>query len=214
MKKVLTLLVLALVFCQCMTTNEKRPPTPRDQYPEKFAQDYIIQSAKRLVEYVPDHEFDPSIKPAFGEQYFSLLQEAWAVPVVNISGIGDDEWLYYFLSGNGGDENADHTKTILEALPMDDWNAYVKMDYLGSEHDIVMHFEDGDWRISNFDGTNDELIRYIRTQRENLRSIDWDSLTAELIDEEKDFMTEDEILAWISDFRSRVDAYFVKYPDN
>ena len=214
MKKVLTLSLLVLVLCQCSPVQKnRRPPTPYDQYPEKFAKEYIIQSAKKLVDYVPDHEFDPSIKPAFGEEYYSLLEEAWAVPVVDLGGIGEDEWLYFFLSGNGGDENADHNKTILEATMIDDWGSYVRMEYLGSVHDIVMHFENDDWVISNFDGTRDELLRYIRSQRENLRSIEWDSLTDDLLNETKDYMSEDEVLAWIGDFKSRVDAYFAKYPD-
>lgn len=214
MKKLLPALLLMLVICQCSPVKrEKRQPTPWDQYPEKFTKEYISESAIRLIDYVPDHEFNPSIKPAFGEQYFSLLEEAWAVPVVDIDGIGENEWLYYFLTGNDGDEYTDRTKTVLEAMMMDDWNSYAKMEYLGREHDIVMHFENGDWTINNFDGTQDDLAIYIRRQRQNLRSIEWESFSDGLVNEMKGYMAEDEVIAWVSDFKARVEAYFAKYPD-
>ena len=214
MKKVLPLLLLVLVICQCSPVNrEKRPPTPREQYPEKFTTEYISQCAKKLIDYVPDHQFDPSIKPAFSERYFNLLEEAWAVPVDEIMGIGENEWLYYFMTGNGGDEYLDHTKTIRDVVVIDDYNAWVQMDYLELEHDIVMHFENGDWVISNFDGTEDECSRYIQNQRQQLRNIDWQKYYEKTIEDNKAYIPEEEIVALLDEFKAEVDAYFAKYPD-
>lgn len=214
MKKLLPILLLLLVVSQCSPVKrEKRPPTPWDLYPEKFTKEYISESAIRLIDYVPDHEFNPSIKPAFSEKYYSLLEEAWAIPVVDIEGIGENEWLFYFLTGNGGDEGLDHHKTVIEATMMDDWNSWAQVEYLGNVHDIVMHFENEDWTINNFDGTQDQLARYIKEQRQNLRSIEWESFSNELVGDLKGYMPEDEILAWVADFKGRVEAYFAKYPD-
>lgn len=214
MKKLLPLLLLMFVICQCSPVKrEKRPATPRDQYPEKFTTEYIIKSAEKLIDYVPDHEFNPSIKPYMSEKYYSLLEEAWALPVVDFGMVGENEWLYYFLTGNDGYGSENTTKTILEAMAMDDWNAYVQMDYFGNVHDIVMHFENDDWTISNFDGTQDQLARYIKDQRAYLRSIEWESFTQGMVDEMKEYIPEDEIRAWISDFKVRVEAYFAKYPE-
>jgi hypothetical protein len=214
MKKALSFLLLALVVCQCApVSREKRPQTPREQYPEKFTTDYINQSAKKLIDYVPDHEFKPSIKPYFNEEYYSLLEESWAVPVDDIMGIGENEWLYYFMTGNGGDEYSDRSKKILESMAMDDYNAWVQMEYLGSVHDIVMHFENGDWVISNFDGTKDRMIRYIRDQRAHLRNIDWQKYYDVTIEDNKAYIPESEIVAMLDAFKAEVNTYLAKYPD-
>ncbi len=214
MKKIMSLLLLALVLCQCNPTkSKKQPATPYDLHPEKFTTEYISQSAQKLIDYVPDHAFDPSIKPAFSEDYFKLLEEAWAIPVNDLMGIGENEWLFYFMTGNGDCECTSHPKTILEATKVDDYNSYVKMNYIHQDHDIVMHFENDDWVIDNFDGTKDELIRYINDQRELLRSIDWPSYTQEMVEEMKEYMPEDEIIAWVDEFNAEVNVYFAKYPD-
>ena len=215
MKKVLPLLLLVLVICQCSPVNrEKRPATPREQNPEKFTTEYIIKSAEKLIDYVPDHEFKPSIKPYFTDRYYSLLEESWALPVDDIMGIGENEWLYYFMTGNGGDEEfMDHTKNILEAVVMDDSNSWVQMEYLGQVHDIVMHFENGDWVIDNFDGTLDKMERYIKTQRENLRNIDWQKYYEVTIEDNKAYIPEEEIVAMLDEFKAEVNAYLAKYPD-
>ena len=215
MKKALPLLLLAVVLCQCSPVKkEKRPPTAREQYPEKFTTEYIIKSAEKLIDYVPDHEFNPSIKPHFTDRYFSLLEESWAVPVDDIMGIGENEWLYYFMTGNGGDEEfMDHSKNILEAVVMDDSNSWVQMEYLGRVHDIVMHFENGDWVIDNFDGTRDQMERYIKTQREHLRNIDWQKYYDVTIEDNKAYVPEKELVALLDEFKAEVNAYLNKYPD-
>ena len=209
------MLLLAVVLCQCSPVKkEKRPPTAREQYPEKFTTEYIVKSAEKLIDYVPDHEFDPSIKPYFNADYFSLLEESWAVPIDDIVGIGENEWLYYFMTGNGGDEEfMDHSKNILEAVVMDDYNAWVQMEYLDRVHDIVMHFENGDWVISNFDGTKDQMGRYIQNQREHLRGIDWQAYEETLVEDNKAYIPEAELRSMLKEFKAEVDAYFAKYPD-
>ena len=166
MRKVLPLLLMVLVMCQCSPTNNKKKyVTPLSEHPEQFTEDYISQSAKKLIDYVPDHEFDPAIKPYFSEKYYNLLKEAWAIADANPDNYDENEWLFYFISGNDDMSYADHTKKILETVVMDDWNVYAKMEYLGIVHDIVMHYENGDWVIYNFDGTLDQLDRYVKKHR-------------------------------------------------
>ena len=166
MKKVLPLLLMAFVLCQCTPTNPKvKYVTPLSEHPEQFTKDYISQSAMKLIDYVPDHHFDPSIKSAFSEKYYNLLKEAWDIALENPDNVDENEWLYHFISGNDDIANSDRTKTILETAVMDDWNTYAKMEYLGIVHDIVMHYENGDWVISNFDGTLDRLDWFVKKHR-------------------------------------------------
>lgn len=166
MRKVFSMLLLVFVLCQCNQTNPKvNYVTPLSEHPEQFTEEYISQSAKRLIDYVPDHQFDPSIKPAFSERYYNLLKEAWEIALANPDNYEENEWLYYFITGNGDTEGLDHTKTVLETSVMDDWNVYAKIEYLEMEHDIVMHYENGDWVIHNFDGTLDRLEWFVKKYR-------------------------------------------------
>lgn len=215
MKKVFPILVLALLMCQCnsqATHNEPQKKSPRDQYPEKFTENYIGERAKMLIEFVPDHAFDQSIKPAFTGDYFNLLEEAWAVPVYDNGVIGENEWLYYFMTGNGDCECSSHPKTILDLKVLDDDSAWVKMNYIHQDHDMVLHFEDGDWVIADFDGTKDQLADYIREQRDFLVDLNLDSFHDMLKYIFGDSFTKEEAAAEYDDFKSSVDDYFKKYP--
>lgn len=159
-------MLLALVMCQCSPVNNKvKYVTPLSEHPEKFTSEYISQSAIKLIDYVPDHEFNPAIKPYFSEKYYALLEEAWSIAKANPDNLDENEWLYHFISGNDDMAYADRTKTILETAVMDDWNTYAKMEYLGIVHDIVMHYENDGWVIANFDGTLDRLDWYVKKHR-------------------------------------------------
>ena len=215
MKKVFPILVLALLMCQCnsqATHNETQRKSPRDQYPEKFTENYIGERAKMLIEFVPDHVFDQSIKPAFTGDYYKLLEEAWAVPVYDNGVIGENEWLYYFMTGNGDCECSSHPKTILDLKVLDDDSAWVKMNYIHQDHDMVLHFEDGDWVIADFDGTKDQLADYIREQRDFLVDLNLDSFYDMMKVIFGDSFTKEEAAAEYDDFKSSVEAYFKKYP--
>ena len=219
MKKVLSLLLLAFVMCQCNNQpgqqNQQQNQQPaqkslREQYPEKFTEKYISDQAMKLIEFVPDHKFETSIKPAFTESYFNLLEEAWTVPVYDFGIIGDDEWLYYFMTGNGGCECTSHPKTVDSVKVLDDENALVKMNYIHEDHDMALHFENGDWVIADFDGTKDELAEYIREQRDGLMKLDLDSLNTAML---KEFVGDKkEVEEWFNKYKSSIDAYFKKYP--
>ena len=196
MKKVLSLLLLAFVMCQCnlqTTQNKTEKKSPRDQYPEKFTENYICDRAKTLIDFVPDHAFDPSIKPAFTESYYNLLEEAWAVPVDN-EYIGDEEFLYYFMTGNGDCNCDSHPKTILDFKLLEDDSAWVKMNYIHQDHEMLLHFENGEWVIADFDGTKEQMEDYIRNQRDYLKNLDLDSILNE-------------------EYKTSIETYFNKYPN-
>lgn len=189
-------MLLAFVMCQCnlqTTQNKTEEKSPRDQYPEKFTGNYICDRAKTLIDFVPDHAFDPSIKPAFTESYFNLLEEAWAVPVDN-EYIGDEEFLYYFMTGNGDCDCNSHPKTILDFKLLEDDSAWVKMNYIHQDHEMLLHFEDGEWVIADFDGTMEQLADYISNQRDYLMNLDLDSV----LDEE---------------YKTSIETYLNKYPN-
>lgn len=217
MKKVLSLLLLAFVMCQCNNQsgqqNQPEDKSNRSQYSEMFTDDYVNDQAMKLIDFVPDHAFDPSSKPAFTESYFKLLEEAWMVPVNSFEGIGPEEFLYYFMTGNGGCECTSHPKTILSTKVSDDDSALVKMNYLHEDHDMLLHFENGKWVIADFDGTKDELAEYIREQRDELMKLDLDSLhNAMLKEADGELFTKEAVEAEFDEYKASVEAYYKKYP--
>lgn len=215
MKKVLALLLLAFVMCQCNNQpgqqNQPAQKSLREQYPEQFTENFIGERAKVLMESVPDHAFNPANKPAFTESYFNLLEEAWMVPVNSFEGIGPEEFLYYFVTGNGDCDCTSHPKTILDVKLLDDENALVKMNYIHEDHDMALHFENGNWVIADFDGTKDQLAEYIREQRDELMQLDFDSLRTSMLDE-ADGLPKEEVEKLFNEYKSSVEAYFNKYP--
>lgn len=216
MKKIIPLLLLAIVMCQCdfkATQDQPEEKSLRDQYPEKFAENYIGERAKTLIDFVPDHAFDASCKPAFTESYFNLLQEAWAVPVYNFGSIGDEEFLYYFLTGNGDCDCPSHPKTILETKVLDDNSAMVKMNYIHVDHEMLLNFVNGEWVIADFDGTKNQMTEYVRNQRDNLMKLDLDSLHNAMLNElVGDFYTKEEVETRFDTFKASLEKYFENYP--
>jgi len=216
MKKIVPLLLLAFVMCQCNFNSKQNQPEEkslRDQYPEKFTEDYIGERAKTLIDMVPDHAFNAANKPAFTESYFNLLEEAWAVPSNNIGGIGDEEFLYYFLTGNGDCDCPSHPKTILETKVLGDDSAMVKMNYIHNDHEMLLNFVNGDWVIADFDGTKDAMAEYINTQRDMLMNLDLNALHDTLLNEMVgEFSTKEDVEAQFEEYKASIENYFNKYP--
>lgn len=217
MKKTLVLIALAFLMCQCgnqqpQQKEEAPVKSNKEAYPEKFTSAYITERAQKLIDFVPDHEFDPASAPAFSKEYFSLLEEAWTFPTDDLLGIGSDEWLYYFLTGNGDCDCASHPKTVKSLAVMNESVAKVKMNYIHNDHDMTLVFVDGDWVIDDFDGTKAELEEYNQQQRKYFSDIDLDEYFDKVSFEVNGFMPEEEQAEMFDSYREQVETYFKKYP--
>ena len=57
------------------------------------------------------------------------------------------------------------------------------------------------------------MERYIKTQREHLRNIDWQKYYDVTIEDNKAYVPEKELVALLDEFKAEVNAYLNKYPD-
>ena len=91
MKKTL-LFIAATLFVACSGNNHKKnaSDTPED----------INALIPELVKHIPDGEIPADAEEYFTPEYYSLLKQAWSVPEPE-EGIGDEEFLNYFIEGNG-----------------------------------------------------------------------------------------------------------------
>ena len=102
MKKIIPLLLLALVMCQCnfKSSNEPAKKSLRDQYPEKFTTDYIadrsVDLAEKLCNCDPYNVY--SFNNVFTTEYGDLLKQALALPE-GIDGDGPSSGLWIEFAG-------------------------------------------------------------------------------------------------------------------
>ena len=163
---------------------------------------------ERLIACIPDHTLDQSPAEAFTKTYYSLLTEAWDVPSDNPGGIGSEEWLHYFLTGNGGDSCAPRLFDFHQNGPYAQVGFVcdsVSSELVPNEHTVDSQFDGTRWVIADFDGTTEKLYSYIQTMRNYFRSDEW---TADL--KKMRYLTSKERKT----AQQRVAEYFAKYPQD
>lgn len=166
--------------------------------------DITNEQVMHWVSCIPNHALDTSVADAYTQDYYSLLEEAWAVPTDNPGGIGSEEWLYYFMSGNGEDYN--DVEVLSKQVSGD--KAQVKFNCIYNaknleEHTLELLFVNNCWLITNFDSTRTRLYDYISTMRAYFRSPQWSAALADneyLSNEEKEAA------------KNAVEQYFKLYP--
>ena len=152
MKKILVLLTAAMMLAAC-GDNEKR----------------LRERADLLCKYIPDHELREEARDYMTEDFYNVLDTMFnRLPEHEAM---DHEWLYYFVTGNGG-TIADYTVTGVELT--DNTHAVATISVRqkwedGSfdestdieEHKLYMENVDGVWLMSDFDGHKADCIRHI-----------------------------------------------------
>ena len=152
MKKILVLLTAAMMLAAC-GDNEKR----------------LRERADLLCKYIPDHELREEARDYMTEDFYNVLDTMFnRLPEHEAM---DHEWLYYFVTGNGG-TIADYTVTSVELT--DNTHAVATISVRqkwedGSfdestdieEHKLYMENVDGVWLMSDFDGHKADCIRHI-----------------------------------------------------
>lgn len=167
---------------------------------------------QQLIANIPEHGLDNANRDEFTPEYYELLSHAWAIPSDGVGDIGSDEWLYYFVSGNG--EPA--SETVLGEIHYQndtvvaDFNMLFPLDE--TTCDTVFHYltltHNGEkWVISDFDDTKYQLQQYIQTQRKHLKSPEWNEYL-DYVAENYPNGKED-----VATRRQQVEDYFDKYPE-
>ncbi|MBR4219461.1 MAG: hypothetical protein IKR71_10535 [Bacteroidales bacterium] len=152
MKKLLLIAFAALLLAACQDSEKQ-----------------LRQRAAELCQYIPDHELQEAAKPYMTADFYAVLDTMFN-RLPEFEGM-DHEWLYYFVTGNGGTtadfevssvELTDKTHAVATLKVRQKWEDGSFDESSGViEHKLYMEKVDGKWLIADFDGHKAECIRHI-----------------------------------------------------
>lgn len=208
MKKVLPLLLLAFVMCQCnfQSSNEKKDSL-RDKYPEKFTEDYIgertMELADKLCGCDPYNVY--AFNNVFTDEYGDALKECLALPQ-GIDGDGPSSWIWIDYAG----EFCSLEAILQVKLNGNKATAILDAPEANGTDEVTLSFVDDEWLIDDVGiYSKKHLKNTIKEYRDYYQSIDWLQYIHEL--EERGYNKEDAVKA--SDgLRQEIETYFENYP--
>ena len=193
MKRSLIILCLLLPLFSCAQSKEN-----------------LSERALDLCQYIPDHGLNPEARDYMTPEYFGAHSEAFDAPVVDYGEIGDNEWLWYFVTGN---DAATPEFTVKSLSLVDETHAVATIAVRNrsdvtqelfdetAEYPIEMVRVNGRWLLDDFDGKKAECVDYVKEMRAKYKS-------GELL---KYMESEDYFHEYIPDFKRRVEEFYRKY---
>lgn len=176
----------------------------------KLSEEDLAYRVLELCRYIPDHVLKPEAKEAMTPEFFRALSEAFDAPVADYMEIGDNEWLWYFVTGNGGSEPVYGVKSV--SLTSKDsaravitvrqsWEGVIDPKENPKEYVVMLKRTNGRWLLDDFDGKKAECLAYVRDVREKYASGKY----------VKYLKSEKGLRQYIPDFKERVEAFYTKY---
>ena len=156
MKRAIVIITAALMLAACGDSQKQ-----------------LIKRAEKLCAYIPDHALLEKSEGYLTADFYALLDTMfYRLPAHEAL---DHEWLYYFVTGNGG-TIADYT--VVDVNKTDDTHAVATINVRqmwedGSfdpetdieEHRLYMEKVNGKWLMSDFDEHKQDCIQYIANNR-------------------------------------------------
>lgn len=206
MKKIHFLLSLALAFSLTL------PVCAQSKRSGASGQDNsdLAAIALKLCDYIPDHGLRQDARDYLTPAYFRAYSEAFDAPDGAYGEIGESEWLYYFVTGNGGSfpyfsvqslTRTDQTHAVADITIQDIWVEGGKPDPEKRAHRISMVLMDGRWRLDDFDKTKQGCRDYVRMMRAQYKS-------GEIV---RYLQSQDYSRPYIPDFLESVEEFYRKY---
>lgn len=133
----------------------------------------LMERAAELCKYIPDHELLEQSREYMTEDFYNVLDTMFnLMPEFEAM---DHEWLYYFVTGNGGTiadfevtgvEQQDNTHAVATISVRQKWEdgSFDPSSDI-EEHRLYMEKVDGRWLISDFDEHKADCIRHIAINR-------------------------------------------------
>ena len=133
----------------------------------------LMERAAELCKYIPDHELREESREYMTEDFYNVLDTMFnLMPEFEAM---DHEWLYYFVTGNGGTiadfevtgvEQQDNTHAVATISVRQKWEdgSFDPSSDI-EEHRLYMEKVDGRWLISDFDEHKADCIRHIAINR-------------------------------------------------
>lgn len=156
-------------------------------------------SLERMVEIqifpiIPDHGINnlDSLKRYATPELSNALIEAYDTPTKSPGDIGDEDFLWYFISGNGDIQNSDKPKANLISLYGD--TLLMGVNFNTWDHILKLIKVNNQWILDDFDNMKQEIVSYNSDAREFFTSGEYRKLE----------YTPDE-------WQNKVKMYFEKY---
>jgi hypothetical protein len=157
MKKTLLLLATALLMAACGNQEAQ-----------------LKERAAELCKYIPDHELREESRDYMTTEFYNVLDTMFNhLPEFEAM---DHEWLYYFVTGNGGTiadftvtnvEQTDKTHAVATISVRQKWeDGSFDPNSDVEEHRLDMEKVGGKWLIADFDEHKADCIRHIAINRE------------------------------------------------
>lgn len=133
----------------------------------------LMERAAELCKYIPDHELREESREYMTEDFYNVLDTMFnLMPEFEAM---DHEWLYYFVTGNGGTiadfevtgvEQQDNTHAVATISVRQKWEdgSFDPSSDI-EEHRLYMEKVDGRWLMADFDGHKADCIRHIAINR-------------------------------------------------
>lgn len=132
----------------------------------------LQQRAAELCQYIPDHQLLPASKDYMTDDFYAVLDTLFNLPEHEAM---DHEWLYYFVTGNGGTiadyevikvEQTDATHAIATIHVRQKWeDGSFDPESDIEEHRLYMECVDGQWLMADFDEHKADCIHHIAINR-------------------------------------------------
>ena len=133
----------------------------------------LKKRAAELCGFIPDHELLEQSRDYMTEDFYAVLDTMFNLP--NHEAL-DHEWLYYFVTGNGGTiadfevvgvEQTDPTHAVATISVRQKWEdgSFDESSDI-EEHRLYMEKVGGVWLMSDFDEHKADCIRHIAINRE------------------------------------------------
>ena len=164
MRRILFYTLLAVVFAACQKSQT------------------LEERAAELCAYIPDHELLQKSRDYMTPDFYAVLDTMfYRLPAHEAM---DHEWLYYFVTGNGGTiadyevvkvEQTDRDHALATISVRQEWaecppdetggTASAEEGEMPEEHILSMERVNGQWLLSDFDDHKADCIRYIAINR-------------------------------------------------
>ena len=156
MKKLVIFAFAVLVMAACTDKKEK-----------------LMQRATELCQYIPDHKLLEKSKAFLTADFYAVLDTMFNhLPEHEAM---DHEWLYYFVTSNGGTmadyevidiEQTDATHAVATISVRQKWeDGSIDENSDIEEHKLYMEKVNGQWLMSDFDEHKQDCIRHIEINR-------------------------------------------------
>lgn len=156
MQKAAFIIIAMLTLVACSTPEER-----------------LRTRAEELCQYIPDHQLKEGSAAYMTSDFYAALDTMFNhMPEFEAM---DHEWLYYFVTGNGGTmadytvkevrlNDKDHAVATIEVRQQWEDGTFDTLTDI-EEHQLSMERVGGRWLMADFDGHKADCLRHIETSR-------------------------------------------------